>query len=295
MNKVRASITLVLMLGAVVANSMGCGTSPTPKDNTGGSGGSGGSGGDGASKNCGDGKLDMNEACDDGNNAGNDGCTACVMDECYDCTAVPDKASTCSFAKSGIVCQATKVCDGAGKCVECLEDAQCGTGYCYMNACAKCDDTMKNGDETDADCGGAHCGKCADGKTCGVTGDCNSTFCTDGVCCGELCDGACQACNLMGSLGVCDLVPRYGEDTTYVAAGVTESCLAADGEACNGGGTCAKALGQTCTGPAQCASTKCADPAGGAAKVCVKNTGEACTMNAECFNNMCDPGTMKCL
>lgn len=291
MNKVRASMTLVVLLGAGLANFIGCtADEPPPDSNASTSSGSS----SGTSTTCGDGKLDMNEACDDGNNAGNDGCTACAMDECYDCTATADQLSTCQFAASGTACQSTKACDGMGVCVECVDDTQCTGGYCFQNACAKCDDTIKNGDETDVDCGGTKCNKpCENAKSCKIAGDCTSTFCADGVCCVDACDGACQACNIVGSEGTCDLVPRYGEDTSY---GMSESCLAADGEACNGGGTCGKALGQTCTSPAQCASLKCVDPAGGMAKVCLKNTGDACTTNEECFNAMCDTaGTMKCL
>ncbi len=292
MNKVRASMTLVVLLGAGLANFIGCTTNEPPPDNN-ASTSSGSS--SGVATTCGDGKLDMNEACDDGNNAADDGCTACVMDECYDCTAMPDQLSTCGFAAAGITtCQSTKVCDGKGACVACVENAQCNGGFCHDNVCSKCDDGTKNGLETDVDCGGADCNKpCENAKICKVTTDCTSMFCADGVCCAELCDGACQACGIPGSEGICDLVPRYGEDATY---GMSESCLAADGEACNGGGTCAKALGQTCSGPAQCASTKCVDPAGGANKVCLKNTGDSCTTNEECFNAMCDTaGTMKCL
>jgi hypothetical protein len=233
----------------------------------------------------------MNEACDDGNNAGNDVCTGCAMDECYDCTAVAEQLSTCSFATSGIACQSTKVCNGQGQCVECVDDAQCNGGYCYQNACAKCDDATKNGDETDTDCGGGHCNKCENAKTCGVTTDCNSMFCVDGVCCAEACDGACLACNIAGSEGTCDVIAKYAEDPIY---GAGESCKEADGKVCNGAGVCAAALGQPCQGPAGCASLKCGDPDGDGNKTCVKNVGETCVDNAECFTNMCDPGTMTC-
>jgi len=291
MNKVRASMTLVVLLGAGLANFIGCTTNEPPPDSPSGGAGSGGSGG---GTNCGDGKLNMNEACDDGNNAADDGCTACAMDECYDCTAMPDQLSTCGFAASGTACQSTKACDGMGKCVECVDDAQCPGGYCYQNACAKCDDTIKNGDETDVDCGGTKCNKpCANGKTCGITTDCTSMFCADGVCCAEACDGACLSCNIAGSEGTCDVIGKYAEDPVY---GMGMSCKQADGKICSGGGVCALALGQPCQSPANCASLKCVDPAGGSAKVCLKNTGDACTTNDECFNAMCDTaGTMKCL
>jgi hypothetical protein len=292
MNKVRASLTLVVLLCAGFANFVGCTPDEPPPDTT-SSTGSGSS--SGVPTTCGDGKLDMGETCDDGNNSGNDGCTSCAVDECYSCSDGAGDLSTCTFAASATACQMTKVCDGAGKCVECVEDAQCAGGYCHENKCAKCDDTIKNGDESDADCGGTHCGKCMDGKTCGLGDDCTSAFCVDGVCCADACDGACQACNLAGSEGTCDLVAQYGEDTSYTENGAAASCLAADNKACNGGGICGKAVGQTCTSPAQCASTKCVDNDGDMVKNCVKAAGEACTMNIECQSNMCDTATMMCM
>ena len=285
MNKVRASMMMVALCGAALMNFMGCTPDPAPPDATGGSGGGSSSGMPPVT--CGDGKLDMNEACDDGNNVSDDGCSSCVMDECYDCSATPDMLSTCMPAMAGITCQTSKVCDGSGKCVECVDNAQCNGGYCYQNACAKCDDTMKNGDETDVDCGGANCGKCANAKTCGVGGDCESTFCVDGVCCVEACDGQCLACNIAGSEGTCDFIAKYDDDPVY---GMGMSCTAADKKACNGGGLCGAAVGEACQSNTGCASGKCSPM-----KVCVKTTGEACTMNAECLSNTCDPGTMKCM
>lgn len=262
----------------------------------GGAGGGTNAGGDSGSGGgtiaCGNGVLEAGEACDDGNNADKDGCTYCTIDECYICSNAPGTLSTCGFSVSGTPCQSTKVCDGASKCVECVEDMQCESESCGQNVCAKCDDMLKNGDETDVDCGGMHCAKCAIGKTCGKADDCASTFCVDGICCGDACDGACQACNIAGSEGVCDFIPRYADDLFY---GAGMSCKTADGKTCNGGGNCAKALGQPCTAPAECASTKCVDNDGDMIKTCVKTTGDSCTANGECFNLMCDPGTMMCL
>lgn len=291
MNMVRASVTLLVLLGAALINFAGCTADDPPDDEA--TGGAGGGSSSGMSTTCGDGKLDASETCDDGNNSDLDGCTDCAVDECYTCTNEAGQLSTCGLAAAATACQDTKVCNATGKCVDCVDDTQCNGGYCNQELCAKCDDGMKNGDETDQDCGGMHCGKCANAKACSIAGDCTSTFCVDGVCCGDACDGACQSCNIAGSEGSCDLIPKYSEDTSY---GMGESCLAADGEACNGGGTCAKAYGQMCSGPAQCASTKCADPTGGMNKVCLKDIGEACTANEECFSKMCDTGaTMKCL
>lgn len=40
----------------------------------------------------------------------------------------------------------------------------------------RCSDGVKNGDETDVDCGGSCAGKCAAGKACLVSGDCGTAL-----------------------------------------------------------------------------------------------------------------------
>lgn len=106
-------------------------------------------------------------------------------------------------------------CDGAGSCVECIDDADCGGG---MNTCGgagtpgfcgctplsceavglscgatadgcggtlSCDNGVSDGLETDVDCGGqaATCGnRCAQGYACLEANDCKSGFCGGGFC-----------------------------------------------------------------------------------------------------------------
>jgi len=45
-----------------------------------------------------------------------------------------------------------------------------------------CSDGVKNQDETDVDCGGSICPKCADGKSCLLDSDCLSGYCCDNIC-----------------------------------------------------------------------------------------------------------------
>jgi hypothetical protein len=47
---------------------------------------------------------------------------------------------------------------------------------------ASCTDAKKNQDETDIDCGGAKCVKCASGSVCTAATDCIGGFCNDGKC-----------------------------------------------------------------------------------------------------------------
>ncbi|MDI3291954.1 DUF4215 domain-containing protein [Polyangium sp. 15x6] len=249
-----------------------------------GAGGSGGSGG--VMPACGDGVLGPGESCDDGNDMAGDGCTSCMVDACYTCgnTAA---GSICSAKTLGDVC-AAGFCDGAGMCVECLVDAHCSSsaGTCDQNKCVTCTDALKNGDETDVDCGGEHCSPCTQGKACLAKTDCLSTFCTDGVCCGTACNEECVTCIYPGFVGECSLVDKYGEDPSY---GMGEACLLAEGESC-GIGNCLKAFGQPCAGNIECSTARCGDPDMNGTNTCVKNVGDPCTLPADCYTNICTNG-----
>jgi hypothetical protein len=110
------------------------------------------------------------------------------------------------------------VCDGAGACVECAGGSDCASGVCMNNVCqaATCMDMVKNGAESDVDCGGPDCGDCASGKACMAAGDCLSAVCTANVC---------QAATCM--------------DTVKNGAESDVDCGGPDCTACGAGKTCA--------------------------------------------------------
>ncbi len=72
----------------------------------------------------------------------------------------------------------------------CAAPTDCASFNCVQNACVAptSGDGIKNGNETDIDCGESAPGPdtdaptCADERTCGVAADCQSGVCTDGVC-----------------------------------------------------------------------------------------------------------------
>ena len=67
----------------------------------------------------------------------------------------------------------------------CTADPQCSTGVCVGGFCAanRCSDGIKNGTETDVDCGGVACSACALGDDCAQTSDCASgAVCSAGIC-----------------------------------------------------------------------------------------------------------------
>eukprot|EP01049_Picozoa_sp_SAG25_P011623 SAG25_NODE_1445_length_3002_cov_5.130899_3_plen_278_part_00 len=54
----------------------------------------------------------------------------------------------------------------------CAENADCTTQACAGGVCFSCSDQSQNGDETDVDCGGSTCPRCAIAQACTSDGDC---------------------------------------------------------------------------------------------------------------------------
>lgn len=77
-----------------------------------------------------------------------------------------------------------KVCDSSGACVECNTGSQCASSVCSAGKCQmpSCVDGVKNGVETDADCGGGVCPVCDVGSECVNGSDCVSGICVDALC-----------------------------------------------------------------------------------------------------------------
>ncbi|HEY0136395.1 MAG TPA: DUF4215 domain-containing protein, partial [Nannocystis sp.] len=141
-------------------------------------------------ESCGNGKVEPPEACDDGNTEDADACrNTCVAAACGDGVLYTDMEgcddgnladddeclATCVAATcgDGFVWSGMEVCDdGDLDAIECTAD-------CVLPTCM---DAAQNGVETDVDCGGAACPKCAVMKKCAAASDCASGVCTDAVC-----------------------------------------------------------------------------------------------------------------
>ncbi len=116
---------------------------------------------------------------------------ACTTES--DCPGVDDacKQRLCSNGNCGFSYSAAGaecpdgVCDGAGECVECVDDAMCDVAgeVCAQGECvpAHCVNDTLDGDESDVDCGGS-CPGCPNGDDCNVPGDCRSNVCVNNVC-----------------------------------------------------------------------------------------------------------------
>jgi hypothetical protein len=84
----------------------------------------------------------------------------------------------------------------------------------------------------EASCADASTVHKANGQACGCNADCQSGFCTDGVCCNTACGDTCHACNLPASLGTCAVVPAGQPPRTPAV------CPATDASSCGLDGTC---------------------------------------------------------
>jgi hypothetical protein len=224
------------------------------------------------------------------------GCAAdtdCVEGNCNGTTC---DAATCTDGKIDGVPGALETgpdcggpCVAQGKtCVNglpCGANTDCSSTYCdttganHLCKQPACNDGVKNGNESAADCGGgafqggAVCPKCTVGKVCQFASDCATAFCqnnlcqvkpqgascggdaecgtnhcVDGVCCDTGCTGACQACVASkkgGVDGVCGNITANTDPDAECADQGATSC--GTNGFCDGAGACAKyAAGTTC-------------------------------------------------
>jgi hypothetical protein len=148
--------------------------------------------------------------------------------------------------------------DCAKRCgtnADCADPTDCQSGVCTGGKCAQpaCNvggqggDGVKNGSETDVDCGGPGCDKCHDGKHCGQDADCQT--------------GHCDLSTPGG--GVCDHCTDGIVDFSETDVDCGQSCVSPHVPA---GSLCD--IGQKCFNDADCQSMKCCDPGGGQPKTC---------------------------
>jgi cysteine-rich repeat protein len=227
---------------------------------------------------CGDGALNIGEACDDGNTTDGDGCDAtCDPEPGYECTGDPTTCiSICGDGTlaSDEVCDDSNTTSGDGCSADCLSDETCGNGIVDLAAGEVCDDGANyNGDGCSADClSDETCGngivdtfageQCDDGETVpgdGCTADCELELCGDGnLSPDEVCDDG----NTIGSDGCssdCQSDEACGNGVVDLAAG--EHCddgNTTDGDGC--GADCTLEPSYQCTGQ----PSICEDMGGGA-------------------------------
>jgi hypothetical protein len=160
-----------------------------------------------AADGCHDGVKDGSETDIDCGGGTCDGCVvgkSCGGDaDCASMSCDP-VAKTCTSAqcsdgvKNG---NETDLDCGGGVCAPCTLDQGCAAGRdCVSTFCNtttgkcvadQCHDGVKDGSETDVDCGGSSCAGCALGQGCGIAnGNCASMYCVGGVCVDQCHNGA---------------------------------------------------------------------------------------------------------
>lgn len=164
--------------------------------------------------------------CDGQGNTASVAADADLPSDLNDCTTDTCTAGVPSFAQNpkGSPCNQLggTLCTASAKCVQCLSASDCASGVCNaMNACvaAQCNDAVKNGAETDIDCGGSTCPACGYAKSCGAGTDCVSMQCASGKCAATCSDGA-----------------EDGLETDVDCGGPCAKC--ATGKKCGGGADC---------------------------------------------------------
>ena len=203
-----------------------------------------------------------------------------VLDDMSACTKDTCNAGTPmnAFLPSGAPCAegGGALCNGAGACVQCLKGADCMSLVCQANTCvpASCGDMVKNGDESDLDCGGS-CGPCATGEACGAAGDCASGVCTGSMCQAPTCS---------------DGVKNGAEGDIDCGAACPSKCGPNLGCKTNSdcvGGQCSGSICvPSCTDGALNNGETDVDCGGPSCSGC--DTGEACQVGSDCISSVCE-------
>jgi hypothetical protein len=217
------------------------------------------------------------------------------------------------------------VCNASGQCTHPAKTngAPCPGGTCQSGQCkadATCSDTIKNGNESDVDCGGSCPTKCGNGKTCGGDGDCQSGHCCAGTC-RECCSpnhcpsstdcktwscptNQCVSenendgtdCQRQGGPGLCDdgeCVAVECEPGTTCRDASCQGSKLTQSATCAANGTCPAKVEIECNDGNPCTDNLCA---GGACQHPDKPDGESCNGGDTCCSGTCQtccPGSTR--
>eukprot|EP00877_Chromochloris_zofingiensis_P011489 jgi/Chrzof1/6594/Cz19g02010.t1 len=255
-----------------------------------------------------------NAACDVGEGCGS------VWD-CVSKVCTSGKCADAPTCKNGIK-DATETdvdCGGsscAARCIvgkTCASASDCGTGICTNGKCAPqptCTDNIKNGQETDVDCGGPTCPACVFGNTCTANGDCNSNNCSGGKCsepitckngvkdgqegdvdCGGLCIAQCGTYRTCQANSDCLSNSCSTASRTCVEAATCYNGIKDGRESdvdCGGGGCNAVcAVGQTCLSVFDCGSKACTNGKCVDAGTCKNGVKDGAETDVDCGGTGC--------
>jgi hypothetical protein len=126
------------------------------------------------------------------------------------------------------------------------------------------------------------------GEACQAATDCQSGFCSDGICCKDMCKGTCMTCALAGSKGSCVPAEEGSDPRGECNDDGPTSCK--QNGTCDGAGACAHYPASSVCQEAQCElstltpASRCNDKG-----ECVPSTPQ------DCFPFGCSNGARKCL
>ncbi|MBM4360233.1 MAG: hypothetical protein FJ096_19170, partial [Deltaproteobacteria bacterium] len=185
---------------------------------------------------------------------------------CYTYGCEDGQCAKSTFAAKGTACDydGGDVCDGKGLCVK-----------------ANCTDGVKDGDETDVDCGGK-CAPCDNDKLCSLNNDCDSGYCAEK----SVGDGSGGGSSGSGGSG-------GGSSGSGGSGGGSSGSGGSGGSASGAGGAGGSGptmmVCQACTASPQCNNDKYCDTTNGKCAA-DKAQGDACTEDAMCPSGHCVDG-----
>ncbi len=170
-------------------------------------------------------------------------------------------------------------CPPCGPSRACRDDADCSTFSCTAGHCAAtrpdagcatsdqptCNDCLKNGSETDVDCGGDACPPCAVKSACLSDADCQS-----GLCMGSVCQDAISPTCVASDQPTCADCQKNGDETDVDCGG--DACLPCPAS-------------RACLVDADCITLVCIDFACAPAE-----TGVSCLHDDDCSSQACVAG-----
>ncbi|MFN3199692.1 MAG: IPT/TIG domain-containing protein [Bradymonadia bacterium] len=221
-------------------------------------------------------------------------------------------------------------CTGTGVTGDaCRGNADCESMLCAEGMCvqATCADQIRNGGETDVDCGGP-CSPCSDGRHCIARRDCQSVVCDGGRCATASCDddhhngdetdvdcgGSCEPCDAglvcsndddcvdrvcqsgICQPAACDDQRFNGTETDVDCGGRCDPCF--EGLVCRANADCVDRL---CLGN-HCAPPTCNDGVENGQETWVDcggpdcgpcDEGRGCAQPGDCFSGVCDAGACR--
>jgi len=190
---------------------------------------------------------------------------SCIDGVCCD-TACKEQCKACDLPGKVGTCSAVDKLPSRGARPTCAPFV-CVAGVCPTSCASdgECDPSRY--------CGGGAClAKKTGAAACARAAECATGFCVDAVCCNVACGGACEACDLTGTVGTCFPLASGAPRGTHTScapflckggACATTCATSAECTAGNGcvGGKCVPKgdLGATCTSTDGCLSGQCVD------------------------------------